>query len=77
MFAYNDTHRYRLGVNFMQLPVNCPFRVSVNNNHRDGFVVCGDNQGGAPNYFPNSFRGQRLDPRGGISVYKAAGDVER
>lgn len=38
---------------------------------------CGDNQGGSPNYFPNTFNGQRVDPRGGILKYKTVGDVAR
>merc|ERR1712045_172229 len=24
LFSYNDTHRHRLGTNFLQIPVNCP-----------------------------------------------------
>ena len=26
LFSYNDTHRHRLGANFQQIPVNCPYR---------------------------------------------------
>ena len=26
LFSYNDTHRHRLGTNFDQIPVNCPYR---------------------------------------------------
>jgi len=26
LFSYNDTHRHRLGANFDQIPVNCPYR---------------------------------------------------
>merc|ERR1719192_1636761 len=26
LFSYNDTHRHRLGTNFLQIPVNCPYR---------------------------------------------------
>ncbi|XP_054279446.1 catalase-like [Macrosteles quadrilineatus] len=77
LFSYPDTHRYRLGTNFLQLPVNCPYRVSIVNNHRDGTMRYGDNQNGSPNYFPNSFRGQKLDPRGGIAPYPVTGDVTR
>ena len=33
LFSYNDTHRHRLGANFQQIPVNCPYRYKrVNNN---------------------------------------------
>ena len=35
LFAYVDAQRYRLGANFMQLPVNAP-KKEVHNNHQDG-----------------------------------------
>lgn len=57
LFSYSDTHRHRLGPNHLQLPVNCPYRVKTLNYQRDGFMCFNDNQGGAPNYFPNSFSG--------------------
>lgn len=57
MFSYGDTHRHRLGANFQQIPVNCPYRCSVRNYQRDGPMTIDGNQGGAPNYFPNSFSG--------------------
>jgi catalase len=54
ILAYPDAQRYRLGVNFEQLPVNrCPFM--VNNYQRDGSMRMDDNGGRLPNYFPNSF----------------------
>lgn len=57
LFSYADTHRHRLGANYQQLPVNCPYRVSLKNYQRDGPMNSTDNQGGAPNYYPNSFGG--------------------
>ncbi|XP_055626632.1 catalase [Toxorhynchites rutilus septentrionalis] len=57
LFSYADTHRHRLGANYLQLPVNCPYRVAVKNYQRDGPMNSTDNQGGAPNYYPNSFGG--------------------
>lgn len=36
LFSYPDTHRHRLGANFMQIPINCPYRAKVNNTYRDG-----------------------------------------
>jgi len=57
LFSYSDTHRHRLGSNYLQLPVNCPFNTKVRNYQRDGPQVVDNNQGGAPNYFPNSFSG--------------------
>lgn len=46
LFSYSDTHRHRLGPNHLQLPVNCPYRVSAKNYQRDGFMCFNDNQGG-------------------------------
>lgn len=56
LFSYPDTHRHRLGGNYQQIPINCPYRARVANNQRDG-VTFGDNGGSGPNYFPNSFNG--------------------
>ena len=54
LLSYPDAHRYRLGVNYEQLPVNrCPY--AVNNYHRDGSMRVNDNGGANPNYSPNSF----------------------
>lgn len=54
LLSYPDAHRYRLGVNYEQIPVNrCPY--AVNNYERDGFMRVDGNQGRAENYFPNSF----------------------
>ncbi|PRD24340.1 UNVERIFIED_CONTAM: Catalase [Trichonephila clavipes] len=36
LFSYSDTQRYRLGTNYLQLPVNCPYRVRPRNYERDG-----------------------------------------
>ncbi|CAG9768847.1 unnamed protein product [Ceutorhynchus assimilis] len=60
LYSYQDAHRYRLGVNFQQLPVNRPVN-PTNNFQRDG-TMCYFNQGGAPNYYPNSFGGPQPDP---------------
>lgn len=54
LLSYPDAQRYRLGVNYEQIPVNqCPFGHS--NYQRDGFMQVGDNGGSSPNYRPNSF----------------------
>lgn len=29
LFSYDDTHRHRLGANFVHLPINCPYRYTV------------------------------------------------
>src|ERR1700738_848825 len=59
--SYPDANRYRLGVNYDQLPVNapkCPFATY----HRDGAMAF-DNGGASPNYEPNSFGGPAADAR--------------
>jgi catalase len=77
LFSYADTHRHRLGANYMQLPVNCPF--AVRNYQRDGPQTLNSNQEGAPNYFPNSFSGPQECPRAErlAPKYNVSGDVYR
>jgi catalase len=54
LLSYPDAHRYRLGVNYEQIPVNkCPY--AVNNYERDGHMSVNGNGEDAPNYSPNSF----------------------
>jgi len=55
LFSYPDTHRHRLGVNYHQIPINCPYATKggVRNYQRDGFMAI-NNQGKGPNYEPNS-----------------------
>ncbi len=54
LLSYPDAHRYRLGANYEQIPVNkCPF--AVHNYERDGHMRIDGNGEDAPNYFPNSF----------------------
>ncbi|MGZ9585578.1 catalase [Paenibacillus marinisediminis] len=52
LFSYPDTQRYRLGVNYLQIPVNCPF-AGVRNHQRDGAMQVNQNPSPA-NYEPNS-----------------------
>jgi catalase len=61
LFAYPDAHRYRLGANFQQVPVNRPL-VPVRNHFRDGAMAIDGNGGGGPNYHPNSFGGPPARP---------------
>jgi len=75
LFSYADTHRHRLGANYQQLPVNCPF-ARVRNYQRDGPMTF-DNQEGAPNYFPNSFQGPQDDKKWTAHLFQASADVAR
>jgi len=54
VFAYADAHRYRIGTNHQQLPVNAP-KCPYQNYQRDGAMRFDGNGGSAPNYEPNSF----------------------
>ena len=53
LFSYNDTVRYRLGVNFYQIPVNAP-KCPVMSYHRDGQMRVDGNLGGTTSFNPNS-----------------------
>jgi len=57
LFSYPDTHRHRLGTNYLQIPINCAYRTRVSNYHRDGPSTVNFNGGSAANYEPNSFSG--------------------
>ena len=39
LFSYPDTHRHRLGVNYSQLQINCPYRTKVSNFQKDGLMA--------------------------------------
>jgi catalase len=58
LLAYQDAHRYRVGVNHNQLPINAP-RCPVNHYQRDGaaagcpFSNGSQPQNSGPNFFPN------------------------
>ncbi|CAM3173211.1 catalase [Deinococcus saxicola] len=65
-FSYSDTQRYRVGPNYLQLPINSP-RASVATNQRDGQMtyrvdtVPGQNP--HVNYEPSSMNGPAEAPR--------------
>jgi len=78
LFSYPDTHRHRLGANYAQLPVNCPHAsIRPKTYTRDGPQNYDVHQGGAPNYFPNSFNGPHEDPGAVQSTFTVSGDVDR
>ncbi|MBK5073930.1 catalase [Budviciaceae bacterium CWB-B4] len=54
LFSYGDAHRYRLGINHHQIPVNAP-RCPFHNYHRDGAMRIDGNSGNGATYEPNSF----------------------
>ena len=79
IFSYADAHRYRLGTNYLQIPVNCPYATRVATHQRDGFMTIDGNQGAAPNYWPNSVEGApRPDTsRTDVTPYEISGIVGR
>lgn len=76
LLSYADTHRYRIGVNYTQLPVNKP-RCPVHTYNRDGHMRFDGNYGSAVNYQPNSFNGPIDDKRFKEPPLKISGDVDR
>jgi catalase len=59
LFSYPDTHRYRIGPNYMDLPVNRPV-AEVNSYSKDGPMRFSSTPD--PVYAPNSYGGPHADP---------------
>ena len=74
LFAYGDAHRYRVGSNHNQLPVNRP-KVEANNYQRDGFMRADDNGKGSVYYEPNSFDGPAESAENKTTPFEVTGQV--
>ncbi|SMB86279.1 Catalase [Hymenobacter roseosalivarius DSM 11622] len=65
-FSYSDTQRYRVGTNYLQLPINAP-KKHVATNQRDGqmtyHVDTAPGQNPHVNYEPSSLNGLKEAPR--------------
>lgn len=77
MFAYPDAARYRLGVNYQQLPCNRPVCPVYSPYERDGSMNTTSNYGSDPNYVnsaikPVKFKSTTYGASG--STYTAGGD---
>jgi catalase len=59
LFSYPDAHRYRIGTNYLQLPVNQPV-AEVHSYNKDGAMRY-NHSGNQPVYSPNSYNGPRAD----------------
>ena len=75
LFSYPDTHRHRIGTNYLQLPINQP-KNAVHSYNKDGAMR--HKNSGDPVYTPNSYDGPTADP----SLYEAeyyhlSGDMQR
>ncbi|MBM9579757.1 catalase [Leptospira sp. 201903070] len=75
LFAYPDAQRYRLGVQYQQLPVNRS-KNQVNVYHRDGSVKF-QSDGDYDNYEPNGFAGPFQDSSFAEPPLKISGDAAR
>jgi len=62
ILSYPDAHRYRMSVNYHQVPVNQAKLAKVHDYHRDGFLRVDGNGGASVDYEPNSFGGPVQDP---------------
>ncbi len=75
LFSYPDTHRHRIGPNYLQLPVNQP-RVDVHSYNKDGPMRYRNY--GDPVYAPNSYGGAQADPElYKHETYEVTGDIVR
>lgn len=76
LFSYSDTQRYRLGANYLQIPVNCPY-APVRNNQRDGAMTMQANPNRI-NFEPSSHDGALTEaPENAISSPALEGNVVR
>ncbi|WPK26829.1 hypothetical protein PUMCH_004191 [Australozyma saopauloensis] len=74
LFSYPDTHRHRLGVNYQQIPVNCPVAGVFNPHMRDGLMNVNGNLGSTPNYFSatNQFKTEEFKLQEEQEVWEGA-----
>ncbi len=61
ILSYPDAHRYRIGSNYHQIPIN-QAKAAVRTYNRDGAMRVDGNGGGSVDYEPNSFGGPVEDP---------------
>ncbi|HVM67057.1 MAG TPA: catalase, partial [Acidimicrobiales bacterium] len=74
MFSYADAHRYRIGTNYLHLPINQP-RAAAASYNSDGAMA----MWGAPDpvYAPNSFGGPQASAAVGDPSWGVAGEIVR
>ncbi|ASN07077.1 catalase [Virgibacillus necropolis] len=75
LFGYSDAHRYRIGANHQQLPINRPIN-EAKSYQRDGQMRVDNNGGGSVNYEPNSFDGPREDTPSKINPFEVYGEAD-
>uniref|UniRef100_A0A8C5MYE4 Catalase n=1 Tax=Leptobrachium leishanense TaxID=445787 RepID=A0A8C5MYE4_9ANUR len=77
LFSYPDTHRHRLGPNYLHIPVNAPRGVNLANFQQDGPMCMFHRPSTMPNYYPNSFCHLKNQNQYKEACFQAAGDVDR
>ncbi|WP_028609851.1 catalase KatA [Paenibacillus harenae] len=75
LFAYSDAHRYRVGANHNQLPINRPV-APVHNNQRDGQMRADGNGGASTYYEPNSYGGPTESAENKPAPYEVSGNAD-
>jgi len=78
LFSYPDAHRYRIGPNYMHLPVNAPRGTAAHSYTFDGPMAY-RHSGAAPVYAPNSYGGPAagLAGPGDVAGWQVAGELVR
>jgi catalase len=75
-FSYPDTHRYRIGTTYLQIPVNQPKAAAVHSYNKDGAMRYANPND--PVYAPNSYGGPTADQDLYTGeTYQVAGDIVR
>jgi catalase len=76
LFSYPDTHRYRIGPNYLQLPINRP-QCPVHSYNKDGAMRY--ENPGDPVYAPNSYGGPAADEAryGEHATWAVSGEMVR
>jgi catalase len=74
LFSYPDTHRYRIGPNYLQLPINAP-KAAVHSYNKDAAMAY--RNAPDPVYAPNSFGGPQADPAVAEPSWDVSGEIVR
>jgi catalase len=77
LFSYADAHRYRIGANYNELPVNAPHAAELRSYSKDGHMR--HQNPGDPVYAPNSKGGPTADTQrfGEPAGWRSDGDMVR
>ncbi|MHB8246327.1 MAG: catalase [Acidimicrobiales bacterium] len=74
LFSYPDAHRYRIGPNYMHLPINAP-KSPVHSYNKDGAMAY--RNAPDPVYAPNSFGGPAADEQAADPSWYVSGELVR